>query len=93
MERLVTQLQWRNLEGEGTCLYELGVKDDGSIIGLTEDEYNKSIECIEYMAKELNYEYKLNKVFNLNDGLFLAEILIFNSNFNFDNHHQDFWRS
>ncbi|WFD23359.1 hypothetical protein MEQU1_002048 [Malassezia equina] len=34
-DRLVTQLRWRLNEGEGSCVYEIGVLDDGTLEGIT----------------------------------------------------------
>ena len=36
-QELVTQLQYRLHEGANEALYELGVEDDGEIVGLDED--------------------------------------------------------
>lgn len=33
LEHLVTQLKWRIAEGGGEAIYEIGVGDDGSLIG------------------------------------------------------------
>ena len=53
-QKLTTQLLWRITEGGGEALYEIGVDDDGTIVGISEDEMNSSIFTLERMAKELN---------------------------------------
>lgn len=51
--RLVTQLKWRLLEGGGQACYELGVTDDGLLIGLSRGHLEKSLETLEMMAGEI----------------------------------------
>jgi hypothetical protein len=45
-EHLVTQMKWRLQEGLGEAIYEIGVGDDGSLSGLTDDEMTKSLETL-----------------------------------------------
>jgi len=49
---LVTQLIFRLNEGQGECLYEIGVQDDGTIEGLNDAELNQSLHTLELMARE-----------------------------------------
>jgi len=51
--RLVTQLKWRLLEGGGQACYELGVTDDGLLIGLSRRHLEQSLETLEMMAGEI----------------------------------------
>ena len=51
--RLVTQLKWRLLEGGGQACYELGVTDDGLLIGLSRGRLEQSLETLEMMAGEI----------------------------------------
>ena len=51
--RLVTQLKWRLLEGGGQACYELGVTDDGLLIGLPRGHLEQSLETLEMMAGEI----------------------------------------
>jgi len=50
---LVSQLKWRLSEGIGEAIYEIGVDDDGTPIGLSEEELKLSLETLTRMAKEL----------------------------------------
>jgi len=52
-DRLVTQLKWRLLEGGGQACYELGVTDDGLLIGLSREYLERSLETLEMMAGEI----------------------------------------
>ncbi|KAH8835218.1 hypothetical protein DL96DRAFT_1729736 [Flagelloscypha sp. PMI_526] len=51
--RLVTQLKWRLLEGNGQAVYELGVGDSGMLVGLTQSEMDKTLQTLEEMAGEI----------------------------------------
>ena len=51
--RLVTQLKWRLLEGGGQACYELGVTDDGLLVGLSRGYLEQSLETLEMMAGEI----------------------------------------
>lgn len=53
LHRLVTQLNWRLMEGNGQAYYQLGVADSGELIGLTKDEMEATLETLENMAGEL----------------------------------------
>lgn len=52
-EELVTQLQWRLGEGGGEALYEIGVDDDGTIFGLSDDDMDASLATLTRMANAL----------------------------------------
>ncbi|KAJ4474431.1 hypothetical protein J3R30DRAFT_678093 [Lentinula aciculospora] len=51
--RLVTQLKWRLLEGGGRALYELGVGDDGELVGLGKKDMEETVAVLGEMAGEL----------------------------------------
>jgi hypothetical protein len=51
--RLVTQMKWRLLEGGGQAYYELGVADNGALIGLPRPELEQSLETLDMMASEI----------------------------------------
>ncbi|KAG8970040.1 hypothetical protein FRC03_011839 [Tulasnella sp. 419] len=51
--RLVTQLKYRLLEGGGQALYEIGVSDDGQLVGLTKRDLEESLITLDRMAGEL----------------------------------------
>lgn len=52
-DRLVTQLKWRLLEGGGHAIYEIGVLDDGTLIGLDLDSMKDSLKLLSLMAAEV----------------------------------------
>ncbi|VDN28375.1 unnamed protein product [Gongylonema pulchrum] len=53
MEQLISQMKWRLREGYGEAFYEIGVKDDGTMIGLTSGELEASIGTLKMMASAL----------------------------------------
>lgn len=52
-EHLVTQMKWRLEEGQGEAIYEIGVEDNGLLVGLTDVELSASINTLERMAERL----------------------------------------
>jgi hypothetical protein len=46
-------MKWRLLEGGGQAYYELGVADDGALIGLPRSELEQSLETLDKMAGEI----------------------------------------
>ncbi|EIW71344.1 hypothetical protein TREMEDRAFT_73274 [Tremella mesenterica DSM 1558] len=52
-ERLVTQMIWRLKQGKNEAIYEIGLADDGTVIGLTRSEMDASLRTLELMASEL----------------------------------------
>ncbi|KAI3630613.1 hypothetical protein MIR68_012048 [Amoeboaphelidium protococcarum] len=53
---LCTQMKWRMSEGHGVAYYELGVQDNGRLVGLSHDEMEHSLERLRVMAKEVGAE-------------------------------------
>jgi len=53
-QRRLTQLKYRLEEGNGEAYYHIGRSDDGQPLGLTIDEYTKSIENLKELAKKLD---------------------------------------
>ncbi|GAA5822942.1 hypothetical protein JCM11251_004430 [Rhodosporidiobolus azoricus] len=46
LEKLRTQLAWRLREGGGTAVYELGLLDDGKIVGLPQADMEESLHTL-----------------------------------------------
>lgn len=64
-DRLVTQLKWRLLEGGGLAVYEIGVLDDGTLIGLDPDSMKDSLKLLSLMAAELGARCQVQRVLAL----------------------------
>ncbi|KAJ3207914.1 GTP binding protein [Dinochytrium kinnereticum] len=54
LEHLITQMKWRLAEGHGEAMYEVGVADDGEVVGLSPEDMEASLSTLEYMAEQLN---------------------------------------
>lgn len=49
---LVAQLRHRVLSGDGTAEYVIGVSDDGAIKGLTQDEFEETVDVLSTISQE-----------------------------------------
>ena len=56
---LETQMRYRMEEGKGQCTYIIGIEDDGTPYGLTEDEYKETKTLLEKIAKRNDYSLRL----------------------------------
>lgn len=54
IQHLITQMKWRLREGQGEAIYEIGVEDDGTMVGLTDDELNASMNTLRIMVNALS---------------------------------------
>jgi len=53
LEKLRTQLKWRLSEGGGQAVYEIGVLDDGKIVGLPREKMEESLRTLARMCAGL----------------------------------------
>ncbi len=75
IERLATQMRYRLKEGGGEAIYELGVSDDGELIGLNEQELNESLKWINEAAKKIGAKVTLLRKGRGRRGV-VAELLV-----------------
>lgn len=54
IEELTSQMAYRLNEGNGECIYILGVTDYGELKGLSEEEYKISLDTLSLIAKKNN---------------------------------------
>lgn len=52
--RLTTQMLYRLEEGNGECYYQLGINDNGTPFGLTEEEFVESLTNLKMVASNAN---------------------------------------
>ena len=55
IQELVSQMRFRCHEGNGECFYNLGVKDDGTLYGISQEDYEKTIDHLNKIAEKNNY--------------------------------------
>ncbi|XP_023686830.1 GTP-binding protein 2-like isoform X2 [Paramormyrops kingsleyae] len=79
-EHLVTQMKWRLQEGRGEAVYQIGVEDNGMLVGLSDDDLKASLKTLRRMAekvgaditvlreREVDYGYDVSKK--------IAEVLV-----------------
>ena len=53
LDEIATQLKYRIEEGLGEAIYEIGVMDDGRVVGLSEEELKTSLKNLEEAAKRI----------------------------------------
>ncbi len=53
LDEIATQLKYRIEEGLGEAIYEIGVMDDGKIVGLSEEDLQKSLKNLEVAASKI----------------------------------------
>ena len=73
---LTTQMRYRCLEGNGECVYNLGVEDNGIVVGLSEEEYQETIKNINIIAEKNNYSVTLLSSTEIEDDKNIYEVLI-----------------
>nr|XP_031858308.1 uncharacterized protein CI109_006279 [Kwoniella shandongensis]KAA5525380.1 hypothetical protein CI109_006279 [Kwoniella shandongensis] len=73
-EKLVTQMMWRLKQGKNEAIYELGLADDGTVIGLSRAEMDASLRTLELMASEVGGTVIVLKEIVLNNRILPAPI-------------------
>jgi GTPase len=54
MERLITQMNWRLVEGNNEAIYYLGVNDNGSLYNWTKEEQKETMRNFRILVKRCN---------------------------------------
>uniref|UniRef100_A0A672NDY4 GTP-binding protein 2-like n=1 Tax=Sinocyclocheilus grahami TaxID=75366 RepID=A0A672NDY4_SINGR len=52
-EHLATQMKWRLQEGRGEAVYQIGVEDNGLLVGLMEEDMKASLKTLRRMAERV----------------------------------------
>jgi GTPase len=76
IENLATQLRYRCDEGEGECIYNLGVEDNGEAPGITENEYLETLDVLKKASEQNKYIIKLLEKTFIEDDKYVYEVLI-----------------
>ena len=80
IQELMTQLAYRISEGNGEALYEIGVSDDGQLLGLSDEDLNESLENLKKITKNIKASIVFTSVKKIDknneDSLKIAEVLI-----------------
>lgn len=76
MEQIAAQMRFRLNEGNGECIYTLGVLDDGNIIGLTDSEFQETFNKFQILGKMNSYTVTLISKDNLSTEKSLYTLLV-----------------
>ena len=68
LQHLITQMTYRLGEGDGSCIYQIGIEDCGHPKGLNDDELIDSISTIFLMAKQINASIAIKHIKQGIDG-------------------------
>ncbi|KAI3363263.1 hypothetical protein L3Q82_011892 [Scortum barcoo] len=52
-EHLATQMKWRLQEGRGEAVYQIGVEDNGMLVGLSEEDMRTSLRTLHKLAEKV----------------------------------------
>ena len=69
-------MRYRCEEGDSECIYNIGVEDDGTIIGITQKDYDETINCLNMAAGKNNYSVTLLTKVQVTDEKAIYEVLI-----------------
>jgi GTPase len=76
LRTLATQMRYRCNEGDGECIYNIGVEDTGEMTGITEEEYEETIKNINFIADKNNYSVNILSSTPTKDNKKIYEVLI-----------------
>ncbi|MCX8200525.1 MAG: GTP-binding protein [Candidatus Caldarchaeum sp.] len=74
-QKLASQMKFRLENGDGTAVYVLGVRDDGSAAGISEFELEESLSVLRLVASECGATVDRVEKFDSNGGL-IARVII-----------------
>lgn len=64
IENKSSQLLFRLIEGNGKAVYLLGIKDDGNIRGMTDEEMKFTLQNLNLMIREIGAHIRIIRVYN-----------------------------
>ena len=76
LEQLTTQMRFRCNQGGGECIYNIGVRDNGTMEGITKEEYEETIQYINKMAAKNNYSVNILKIHDVSEDKKVYEVII-----------------
>ncbi|CAL8297534.1 unnamed protein product [Merluccius merluccius] len=79
-EHLATQMKWRLQEGRGEAVYQIGVEDNGMLVGLSEEDMRTSLKTLHRMAEKVGADITVLRErevdYDSDDPRKIAEVLI-----------------
>jgi len=74
IEELISQMAYRLNEGQGECIYIIGISDHGEFIGISNDEYEETLENLKQMADVNSCVYTILSKKEIEPNKIVAEI-------------------
>ncbi|XP_016359625.1 GTP-binding protein 2-like isoform X1 [Sinocyclocheilus anshuiensis] len=79
-EHLATQMKWRLQEGHGEAVYQIGVEDNGLLVGLTEEDMKASLKTLRRMAERVGADITVLRErevdYDSDEPHIIAEVLV-----------------
>ena len=69
-------MKWRLREGRGEAIYEIGVKDNGVLAGLSDSEITSSLQTLAQMALQLDATMTILREREIESDKKVIEVLI-----------------
>ncbi len=69
-------MKWRLREGRGEAIYEIGVKDNGVLAGLSDSEISSSLHTLEQMSLQLGATMTILREREIENSKKVVEVLI-----------------
>lgn len=73
---IASQMRFRVDEGEGEAIYVIGVSDDGSPVGVTDEDFTESFNNLSMAARENNYSITMLVTKTLKNSNKICELLV-----------------
>lgn len=80
--KLQTQMKYRMEEGNGECIYKLGVGDNGDIKGITDKDYKETLDNLRLISENNNYHINKISTKKIDENKKIYELLIREKNDN-----------
>lgn len=76
IEKLASQMAYRCNEGGAECFYNLGVEDDGTMVGITEHEFKETVQTLKKAAEKNDYSVTLLSKTPVEDDKHVYEVIV-----------------
>jgi GTPase len=76
VQKLASQMRFRVDEGEGEAIYVIGVSDDGSPVGVSDDDFTESFNNLSLAARENKYSVTMLVTKTLKNSNKVCELLV-----------------
>lgn len=71
-------MKWRLQEGRGEAVYQIGVEDNGMLVGLSEEDMRASLKTLHLLAEKWVHLIKTSLFFTLCIIIYIVELFLCN---------------